>query len=188
MGHRGIAVAVALTIAGGADASAARGGPEAFHATATIQTPGGAQATAPVVIVVDRTTPASEAETLVRAFTTGGESALRSALSALAPAGSVRIGDAAPAVARIALDRPTNNGRLLTIVTDQPILFLGAGLPGAKAKDGYSFGVLDIEIDANGNGSGTLSPAAKVKVAQGAFVVDDYAAQPLRLTSVQRAR
>ena len=187
MGRRMMAI-VMLTLAGAANALAVRSGAEAFRATAAIETAGGAKATAPVMIVVDRTTPASEAETLVRAFTSGGESALRQALSGLPPTGSVRIGDSAPAVARITLDRPTSNGRLLTIVTERPILYLGAGLPGAKPRDGYGFGVLDIEIDADGNGSGTLSPAAKVRVANGAFVVDDYATQALRLTGVQRAR
>ena len=188
MASRRMAIALALVIVGGVDAAVQQTGQEAFRATATIETAGGARATAPVMIVVERTTTAPEAETLARAFTTGGESALRKALSGLPPAGSVKIGDAPAAVVRIALDRPTDKGRLLTLVTDQPILFLGAGLPGAKSKAGYGFGVLDIEIDADGNGSGTLSPAAKVKVAQGAFVVDDYATEAIRLTGVQRAR
>ena len=38
------------------------------------------------------------------------------------------------------------------------------------------------------DGSGTLSPAAMLKVAQGAFVVDEYASQALRLTGVRRER
>lgn len=188
MDSRALALAVALTMAGGASTVALRSGPETFRAVATIETAGGARATAPVTIVVERITPTSEAEILGRAFTSGGETALREALSSLSPAGSVTIGNASKAVVRIALERPTSKGRLLTLVTDQPIAFLGAGLPGAKARDGYGFGVLDIEIDADGNGSGTLSPAAKVKVVQGAFVVDDYAAQPMHLTGVQRAR
>ena len=156
--------------------AAAQKGPETFRATATAETAGGAKVTAPVTIVIARTTPAEEGQALAKAFTTGGESALRKALAGLAETGSVRIGDAAPTVARIALDRPTEKGRLLTIVTDKPILFVGGGLPDAPPQEGYGFGVLDIEVDANGNGSGTLSPAARVKVVQGAFVVDDYAA------------
>ena len=183
-----MAVVLALTLTVGAAAAAPRTVAESFSATATIETAGGVKATAPVTIVIDRATPATEAETLVKAFTSGGEAGLRKALSGVPPAGSIKVGDAPATVARIALDRPTSTGRLLTIVTDKPIVFLGAGRPDAKPKEGYGFGVLDIEVDAQGNGSGTLSPAAKVKVTQGAFVVDDYAAQSLRLTGVRRAR
>ena len=68
---------------------------------------------------------------------------------------------------RLAIERPTDKGRLLTIVTDQPILFLGAGVPGAKPKEGYDFAIIDLEVDAKGTGSGTLAPAAKVTVKDG---------------------
>jgi hypothetical protein len=179
-------VAVLLTV--GIAGAAAPAGPETFLATATMATAGGVSATAPVTIVVARTTPENERKALVRAFMTGGEAALRQALGGLSPTGSVRIGNASPTPARITLDRPTDKGRLLTIVTDKPILFVGGGFPDAKPKEGYGFGVLDIEVDAKGNGSGTLSPAAKVKVAQGAFVIDEYASQALRLTGVRPER
>ena len=180
-------IAVALTAAGTAGAPAPAG-PETFLATATMTTAGGVTATAPVTIVVARTTPENEGQALVRAFMSGGEAALRQALSGHPPTGSVRIGNASPTPTRITLDRTTDKGRLLTIVTDQPIVFVGGGFPDAKPKEGYGFGVLDIEVDAEGNGSGTLSAAAKVKVAQGAFVVDEYASQALRLTGVRRER
>jgi hypothetical protein len=180
-------IAVALTVTGTAGAPAPAG-PETFLATATMATAGGVTATAPVTIVVARITPENEGQALVRAFMGGGEAALRQALSGHPPTGSVRIGNASPTTTRITLDRTTDKGRLLTIVTDQPIVFVGGGFPDAKPKEGYGFGVLDIEVDAEGNGSGTLSPAAKVKVAQGAFVVDEYASQALRLTGVRRER
>ena len=183
-----MAVAGTLALVISTGPAAAQPGSETFHATATVATAGGAKATAPVTIVIVRPTPAEEGRSLASAFTTGGEAALRQALAGLKTTGSVQIGKGTPTAARIALDRPTSNGRLLTIVTDKPILFLGGGLPDAKPKDGYGFAVLDIEVDAQGNGSGTLSPAAKLKVVQGAFVVDDYASEAIRLTGVKRAR
>ena len=78
------------------------------------------------------------------------------------------------------------SGRLLTILTDQPLLFVGAGAPAAKAKEGYDFAVIDIEVDAKGNGSGTLAPAAKIRVNESAFVVEDYASEVVRLTAVSK--
>jgi hypothetical protein len=77
---------------------------------------------------------------------------------------------------------------LVTIVTDTPLLFLGAGVPGAKPRVGYDFAVIDLEIDARGAGSGTLAPAAKVTVKGSAFVVEDYASELIRLAAVKKAK
>jgi putative intracellular protease/amidase len=106
----------------------------------------------------------------------------------VAPTGSVRLGDKAPTPTRLTIERPTDKGRLLTVVCDTPVLFLGAGLPDAKPKAGYDFAVLDIEMDGSGNGSGTLAPAAKVTVKNGAFVVDDYGSEVVRLTDVKKTK
>jgi hypothetical protein len=161
---------------------------ETFTATATVKTAGGASATAPVTIVVDRKMPQSEADALLAAFKTGGAAALRKALAGVKPTGSVRVGSGEPTPSRLTVERATDKGRLLTIVTDKPILFLGAGLPGAKPKQDYDFAIVDLEIDAKGSGSGMLAPAAKVTVKQGAFVVDDYASEAVRLTGVTKVK
>lgn len=164
----------------------AQKGAETFTATATVKTAGAATASAPVTISVDRKMSQTEAETFTTAFAKGGVPALRKALAGVSPTGSIRLGTGAPTPTRLTIERPTDKGRLLTIVTDQPLLFLGAGVPGAKPKEGYDFGVVDIEVDAQGSGSGTLSPAAKVAVKQGVFIVDDYASEMVRLTDVKK--
>lgn len=161
---------------------------ETFTATATVQSAGGATATAPVTIVVSRKMPQEEAERLTAAFKTDGAAGLRKALSGVPPTGSVRIGKSKPTPTRLTLERATDKGRLLTILADQPLVFLGAGLPGAKPKEGYEFAIIDLLVDETGNGSGTLAPAAKVKVQQGAFVVDDYGADMVRLNGVKRMK
>lgn len=161
---------------------------ETFTATATVKTAGAATATAPITIVVERKMSQEEADRLLTAFTAGGAPALRKALVGVAPTGSVRLGNAAPTPTRILLERYTDKGRLLTMVADQPILFLGAGVPGATPKEGYEFSVIDIEVDESGRGSGTLAPAAKVTAKQGVFVVDDYAAELVRLVDVKRMK
>jgi hypothetical protein len=161
---------------------------ETFTATATVETSGGMTASAPVTIVIDRKVASPEADGLVAAFAKGGTSALRQALVALPPAGSIRLGNGAPTTTRLNLERATDKGRLLTIVSDKPILFLGAGLPNATPREGFDLAVVDIEVDAAGNGTGTLSPAAKVAIKQGAVVVADYASAPIRLTGVKKTQ
>jgi hypothetical protein len=169
--------------------AAVRGGApaETFNATATVKTAGGATATAPVTIVIDRTTPEGEAERLRAAFAKGGTAGLRTALEGVPPTGSIKLGTT-QAVTRLTLERTTDEGRLLTILTDTPIVFLGAGVPGAKPQAGFDFAILDIEVRADGKGSGTLSPAAKIALKDGAFVVADYAAELVQITGVKKAQ
>jgi hypothetical protein len=111
---------------------------------------------------------------------------LHKALAGVPPTGSVQVGGGAKTPTRLTLERPTDKGRLLTIVTDTPILQLGAGVPGAKPKEGYDFAIVDLELPASGTGTGTFAPAAKVTVKQGVFVVDDYSGEILKLASVTR--
>ena len=180
---------IALAIAtAGASILGAQAGAETFTATATVKTAGGATATAPVTIVVSRKMPQAEADKLTAAFNSGGAVALRKALTGAAPTGSIKVGDGEATPTRLAIERTTDKGRLLTIVADKPILHLGAGVPGAKPKEGYDFAVLDIEVDAAGSGSGTLAPAAKIRVNNGAFVVEDYGAEQVRLAGVKKVK
>ena len=180
-----LAVAVSLACATLAQAQA---GAERFTATATVKTAGGAEATAPVTITIDRMMPEAEADKLVAAFKSGGAAGLRKALSGVPPTGSVQLAEGAPTPVRITIELPTDNGRVIIIVTDTPLLFLGAGVPGAKPKDGYDVAVIDLEVNASGEGSGTLAPAAKVTVKGSAFVVEDYASELVRLAGVKKVK
>ena len=113
-----------------------QGTAEVFTATAAVKTAGGASASAPVTISIDRKMSQSEADASLAAFKSGGPAALRKALVGVAPTGTVQIGTGKATPTRLTIERATGAGRLLTIVTDQPLLFLGAGLPGAKATSG----------------------------------------------------
>ena len=182
----GMCALAVLTI--GTAPAHAQAGRETFKATATVKTASDATTTAPVTITVDRKMSEREADALKAAFTAGGAAALRKALVGIPPTGSLQLGGGKPTPTRLTIERPTDKGRLLTIVTDQPVLFLGAGVPGAKPKEGYDFAVVDLEIDATGAGSGTLAPAAKVTVKQGAFTVEDYASELVKLTGVKQVK
>jgi hypothetical protein len=161
---------------------------ETFTATAGVKTAGGATASAPVTVVVSRKMTHDEVEKLATAFTTGGAAALRKALAGVAATGSIQVAGGTATPTRLTFERPTDRGRLLTVVADQPILALGAGLPGAKPKEGYDFAILDLVVDAQGSGSGTFAPAAKIGVKQGVFLIDDYAAEMVQLTDVKKTK
>jgi hypothetical protein len=163
-------------------ASAKGQAPEVLKATANVKSAGGATATAPVTITVKRKMSQVEAEKFVNAFKSGGEAALRKALMDVPTTGTVQLGNNKPTATRITVERLTDKGRLLTIIADKPMLFLGASLPGAKPTQGYNFSIIDLELDAAGAGSGTIAPAATIKVnEQGSFVVQDYSGELVKL-------
>jgi hypothetical protein len=184
IGATALAAAVLMTPA----APRGQGAAEVFTATAAVKGAGGASASAPVTVTIDRKMPQSEADSLVAAFKAGGADALRKKLVGVPPTGTVRIGGGGDTPTRMTIERATGEGRLLTIVTDKPLVFVGAGVPGAKPKEGYDFAVIDIEVDAKGNGSGTIAPAAKLRMNQGALVVDDYGVEVVRLTAVKKTK
>ena len=47
---------------------------------------------------------------------------------------------------------------------------------------------IDLMVDAKGGGTGTIAPAAKIKLNQDAFVVEDYSGEVVRLTSVKKTK
>lgn len=177
-----LVVGMVVTLAAGQ----AQTGSETFNATATVKTGGGATATAPVRIAVERVMPQAEADKYAAAFRKGGAAELRKALTGVKPTGSVTVGTQPPVPTRITFERRTDKGRLITIVTDAPILFLGAGMPGAKPKDGYDFAVIDLEVSDQGRGSGVMSPAVKIGLKDTAFVFTDYSIELVQLKDVTK--
>jgi hypothetical protein len=160
-------------------------GRELFTATATVATEAGAPLTAPVAIVVMRKMTRTETDKFVAAFNSGGAAGLRRALVGVPPTGSVQLG-ARKTPIRLTIERASSAGRLITMVTDRPLLDLGVEMPGAKSKQGYDFGVIDIDVDTKGGGHGSLAPAASIAVRGGTFVVEDYADEVISLTAVAR--
>jgi len=161
---------------------------ESFVGTASVKNAAGSTASAAINVTVDRTTSAAEAEKLVAAFKAGGAAGLKKALAGVPPTGSIRLGGSPAARTFMTLERTTDQGRLLTMITEKPIVHLGSGLPNAKPKAGYDFAVLDLEVGAKGAISGTLAPAARITLKQGAFVIQDYSAELVRITAASASR
>jgi len=159
---------------------------ETFTGTATVKASDGTPAQAPITVVVARLMPQNEADALTATFKKGGLAELRRALANVPPTGTIQVGSAAPTTTRLTIARITGDGRLLTIVADKPIAFIGANRKGAKPTAGFDFAVLDLSVDGNGAGFGTLLPAAKVTVNGNAFVVEDYGDEVVRVTGVTR--
>jgi hypothetical protein len=140
---------------------------ETITATASVKNASGASTNAPVTVVVDRFATDAEREALLAAVKSGGTAAARELLTKQRDAGTLQLGSQRVAV-KYAYARSTGSGRLITVITAQPI-----GGPDAKPKPGFDLGLALLELTASGPGHGELSPAAKVRIdAQGAIVTE----------------
>ena len=123
------------------------------------------------------------------AFKAGGAAALRKKLVGIAPTGTVRIGAGSATPTRFTLERATGDGRLLTILTDQPLLFVGAGAAGRKAKRGLRLCRHRPRARCQRQRFRDASrPPQRLKLNQDAFVVEDYGAEVVRLTAVKKTK
>jgi hypothetical protein len=175
--------ASALFIAVALVAAQPRG--ETFTADATVSRPNGTVASAKLTASVEAFATEAERDALIAAVGKGGTAA-RDLLAGRKDVGSIQVGAAKTAV-KYAYVRSTGSGRLITLVTAQPIHFVGGDLPDAKPRAGYDLGLVLLDVDPSKPGKGEVAPAAKVKVdAQKAIVTDDYGAEVVRLSNVVR--
>jgi hypothetical protein len=176
-----VAAAVSVTVA------FAEGAPETFTATASAKK-GDTKATAPFSVTVTRYASDQEREAVMKAIREGGTAALRKVLSTMPDAGHIQLAERRTAI-KYAGQRPTGSGRLVTVVTAEPILHLGATLPAAKATAGFDVAVAMLDVKDGGIGLGDFAPAAKVGLDKaGALLIEDYGATVIWLNGVARSK
>lgn len=164
--------------------SVAQAQSETFTAIAKVQGKVGA-GIADLTVTANRFATNAERDALVAAVKQGGTAAARTLLRSKADAGTLRLGSRPAGTIKYVFARDTGGGRLLTIITADPVVLLGSGLPDAKPPAGYDLGLVLLELPASGTGKGEMVPAAKVKVdAQGAIVTEDYSGETVQLTQV----
>jgi hypothetical protein len=77
----------------------------------------------------------------------------------------------------------------VTILTAEPVLLLGAGVPEARPRQGFEVAVAMLDLNDAGAGLGELAPAAKVALdAEGALRIEDYGATVVWLQGLARAK
>ena len=159
---------------------------EAFTAKASVS--GGQGTSEPIRITIERFATETERAAIVGAVKSGGTAAVKAELAKAKDAGTIEIGGRTTPI-KYAYARPTGSGRIVTVVTAEPILYLGAGRPDLHPKSGFDLGVALLILDASGAGSGELAPAAKVKTNEaGAIVISDYGDSKLWLKEVANAK
>jgi hypothetical protein len=96
----------------------------------------------------------------------------------LSPAGFVGSGF------RLARYRPTpNDGLHIVMVTNRPMSF-GELYRSGRSTD-YQFGILVLDVDKNGKGTGKLAPICKIKFdKKNELEIENYGQRPFRLANV----
>jgi hypothetical protein len=178
-----VIVAMTTTVAG--QRSRGHTAPEAFTSQLQARTEAGAAAST-IRIQIDRYSNERERTTMTDGMKHGGYGGFLKALRAAPAVGVVEMGEVKGTL-RWAREQPTPKGRAISLVTDAPLYFVGGGRADAKPREGFEVAVLQIEVDENGLGTGTMAAAARVRPdGQGGVVLDDYAEQPIKLTFVHR--
>lgn len=184
----GLPVLMVLALLAGLPAQEPRGpstaGPETFHLKAVATAKGDVSGGVSVgmVLTIDQYTPEHVRKAVLDGLKYNGYQGFMSALRQSPVVGSLEAAGEKFNI-RWAHQEPAGDGRGITVVTDQPVFFLGLGRAGAKPTTGYQVGVLRLDLDAAGRGGGIMAAAARVKPSGVSGVrIDDYAETPLKIT------
>jgi hypothetical protein len=167
-------------------ATAAPSAPEVFNATAEVKNASGGL-TGTLEARITRYTPDFDRKSVESALRYGGYPAFLTALRKAPEVGQIILAGGEPYSIRYAREETEGAGRTVVLVTDKPVFFLGGGRSESKPRAGYEVAVIRLQLDAKGQGIGTLAAAARVRPAGGGGVIlDNYAETPINLTAVTR--
>jgi hypothetical protein len=152
-------------------------------ATATAGKNATGSVTVPMTVHIDDYTPESERTKMSDALKYNGYPGFLNALRDAPKAGTLDVAGDVFTI-RWARQMPNGKGRTISLVTDKPVAFIGAGRAGAKSTAGYEVAVIQLTLDATGHGTGTMAAAARVKPGGETGVrLDSYADRPVKLTA-----
>ncbi len=181
-----IAAAVAIgTLVAGARLTAQT--PLTFSATATAKTADGRGGSLPVTIRIGRFVTDADREAILAIVKAHQPGATLKALTGKPDIGYIQLGEKRTPI-KFAYARSTGDGRLITVVTAQPVYFLSdpkAATP--KPKQGFELALALLVLDGRDTGDGELAPAAKIRMDdKGAIVTEEYGSEVVRLVKITK--
>jgi hypothetical protein len=140
-----------------------------------------------VKIRVTRWSTEAEREQLVNTLQDKGANAALEELRGMKSVGSIRTPDSLAYDLHYAQVEVTEEGgRRIVLATDRPIGFWEFHLQSRTVN--YPFTVIQMELDQDGEGEGTMSLAAKIIPAgDNRIVLEDFETAPVLLTQIQAA-
>jgi hypothetical protein len=180
----GIALTLsAAVVAASSGWSQTMGEREEFNATAIVNNEFGAGA-GRVVMRVTRWSTEAERGTLLRTLMKDGAESMLDVLRDQKSVGTIRTPDSLGYDLRYAHQEPgEDGGRRIVLATDRPISFWEARNQ-PRTMD-YPFTVIQMQIDKNGEGKGTLSYATKIVARGNTIELENFASSPVMLTQIE---
>ena len=174
--------ALAAILWGGAISAQTNGQPEEFSATAIVNNNLGAGA-GRVIMRVDRWSTEAQRGQLTRVLMKDGPNELLDQLRDQKSVGTIRTPDSLGYDLRYAHQEPgEDGGRRVVIATDRPIGFWEA-VHQPRTID-YPFTVIQMELDKNGEGKGTMSYATKIIARGNTIELENFASSPVMLNDI----
>jgi hypothetical protein len=168
-----------LSVAAGAHAA------DVYKASAKFTNAQGERVSAPVTISIDGQTTETERLAL-RDMAKADPKAAGGLLSGLKDLGYIEAVDRKVPI-RFASVQPGGDGQIITVISDEPLGFIGSNKKYVKSKEGYELTYAMIAVDGAGKGRGEMAPACKIKFMEsGAPAVDDYGSQVVWLDDVEK--
>jgi hypothetical protein len=128
--------------------------------------------------------PDEEVAHLLEVLQDGGQDALLRELWSTRAKGWVKIGNGLAYDLAVIRSIETENGRVIRALTDRPIQMIEYFRP-TRSRN-YPFGIIELRLDADGKGSGSLVLAAQAEfTADGSLKVKSFGIEPLRVLKVR---
>ncbi len=112
-----------------------------------------------------------------------GPQALLRELQKLPAVGTIRTPNSIGYDLHYARQTAVGDGRRIVIATDRPIGYLEATNQGRTLD--YPFTLIQMQLDSQGKGTGTMSYATKIVVNDDMIELEDLASAPFRLTNIE---
>ena len=159
------------------------GQPERFTANAVSLSTQYGTGQQTVEINVNRWSLSSDRETLIAALMKSPDELLKQ-LQKVRPVGTIRTPDSIGYDLHYAQQTPLpEGGRSIVIATDRPIGFWEA--TNRPRSIDYRFTVIQMNLDRNGMGSGTMSYATRITTKNNIIELEDFATQPIMLNNIR---
>ena len=159
------------------------GEPERFTANAVSLSPQYGTGQQVVEINVNRWSPAPDRDTLIAALMKSPDELLKQ-LRKMRPVGTIRTPDSIGYDLHYAQQTPLpEGGRSIVIATDRPIGFWEA--TNRPRSIDYPFTVIQMNLDRNGMGSGTMSYATRITTKNNIIELEDFATSPIMLNNIR---
>jgi len=176
-------IGAALVLAIAVPAAQTLGEKERFNAIAIVNNTR-ASGAGTVQIDVNRWSTSAERATLMDALKKHGAEKLLDDLKGMKSVGTIKTPDSLAYDLRFANQTPLpDGGRRIVLATDRPIGFWEA-THRPRTID-YPFTVIQMEIDKDGKGKGTLSYATKIIPAGDTIVLENFDTSPIMLTEIK---